>query len=73
MNDVAFLENDHADNRTVTRGHAVIRFDAQRGEHRLFDEGSANGTWVNGVRIQEQPLYPGDSIRIGQTQFQFEV
>jgi hypothetical protein len=46
FNDLAFLENDRPENRTVTRGHAVIRFDASRGEYRLFDEGSANGTRI---------------------------
>ena len=46
FNHVAFLENDNPDNRTVTRGHAVIRFNAETGEFRLFDEGSANGTRV---------------------------
>jgi hypothetical protein len=39
----------------------------------LRDEGSSNGTWVNGVRIQEQPLFPGDTVRIGATQFRFEA
>jgi len=46
FNHVAFLENDSPENRTVTRGHAVIRFNAETGEFRLFDEGSANGTRV---------------------------
>ena len=46
FNHVAFLENDSPENRTVTRGHAVIRFSAATGEFRLFDEGSANGTRV---------------------------
>jgi pSer/pThr/pTyr-binding forkhead associated (FHA) protein len=36
------------------------------------DEGSANGTWVNGVRVQEQPLFPGDVIRVGHSQLRFD-
>jgi pSer/pThr/pTyr-binding forkhead associated (FHA) protein len=36
------------------------------------DEGSSNGTFVNGVRIQEQPLFPGDIIRVGSTELRFE-
>jgi pSer/pThr/pTyr-binding forkhead associated (FHA) protein len=39
----------------------------------LRDEGSSNGTWVNGVRVQEQPLFPGDTVRVGQSQFRFEA
>jgi hypothetical protein len=46
VNDVAFLEDDSPENRTVTRGHALIRFNGESGGYRLFDEGSSNGTRV---------------------------
>lgn len=39
----------------------------------LRDEGSANGTWVNGTRIQEQSLSSGDELMIGRTTFRFEL
>lgn len=67
-NDVAFLENDDERNRTVTRGHAEIRFDCRRGEFRVFDEGSANGTRVfrAGEAIEVPARDPiGVSLRSG--------
>jgi pSer/pThr/pTyr-binding forkhead associated (FHA) protein len=39
----------------------------------LRDEGSSNGTWINGVRIHEQALFPGDTVTIGGSQFRFEM
>jgi hypothetical protein len=68
LNDVAFLENDNAENQTVTRGHAMIRFDTQAGEYRLFDEGSANGTRIlrSGELIEVPRRDPvGVSLRSG--------
>lgn len=35
----------------------------------LTDEGSSNGTYVEGVRIQAQRLQPGQRFRAGQTEF----
>jgi len=75
VNDVAFLENDCPENRTVTRGHAVIRFDARTCEYCLFDEGSANGTRVlrSGELIdvpRRDPvglaLRSGDEVQLGK-------
>jgi pSer/pThr/pTyr-binding forkhead associated (FHA) protein len=60
-----------ASDTTASRRHARISY--QDGAWLLRDEGSANGTWVNGVRVQEQSLFPGDVIRIGHTQMRFEV
>jgi pSer/pThr/pTyr-binding forkhead associated (FHA) protein len=56
---------------TASRRHARVY--QMNGSWVLRDEGSSNGTWVNGVRIQEQPLFPGDVVRIGNTQFRFEA
>lgn len=56
---------------TVSRRHAVL---LQQGAGWILrDEGSSNGTWVNGVRIQEQTLLPGDFVRLGQSEFRFEM
>ncbi|MFY0536122.1 diguanylate cyclase [Nannocystis pusilla] len=33
----------------------------------VVDNGSTNGTWVNGQQKQEAPLSDGDSVRIGDT------
>jgi pSer/pThr/pTyr-binding forkhead associated (FHA) protein len=38
----------------------------------LRDEGSTNGTWVNGERIEERLLVAGDQIQIGGTVILFE-
>jgi pSer/pThr/pTyr-binding forkhead associated (FHA) protein len=55
---------------TTSRRHATVFY--MNGAWGVRDEGSANGTWVNGVRISEQPLFPGDSVRVGQSEFRFE-
>ncbi len=38
----------------------------------VCDDGSTNGTFVNGVRISRQPVVPGDVITIGATNFRVE-
>jgi len=82
FNDIAFLENDRPENRTVTRGHAVIRFNASRGGYRLFDEGSANGTRiVRGGDFIEVPrrdpvgvvLRSGDEVQFGKAAVRVEI
>lgn len=61
-----------ADDTTVSRRHAEIQL--QNGGAVVRDMGSANGTFVNGVRISgEQTLRVGDEIQIGNTRFRFEV
>lgn len=56
---------------SVSRRHALLtRADA--GAVRLSDTGSANGILVNGRRIQEALLVPGDEIRIGDNTFRYE-
>ncbi len=59
----------HGDS-TASRRHARVVYSPNGWFIR--DEGSSNGTFVNGIRVQEQPLAPGDTIRIGQTQFRFD-
>ncbi len=40
----------------------------------LVDAGSANGTYINGQRITGTvPLYPGDLIRIGETEIEYSA
>src|SRR5204863_1976544 len=43
-NHVVFLEDGDEHSRTVGRAHASIHYDRDRGEYRLFDDGSHNGT-----------------------------
>lgn len=40
---------------------------------RLEDLGSSNGTYVNGSRVQEMVLSPGDSIQVGPVQFVLQI
>lgn len=51
------------DNPQVSRRHAVI--ERANGHHVLRDVGSTNGTFVNGKRVTQHPLIPGDVIQIG--------
>lgn len=51
------------DNPQVSRHHAVI--ERADGAHVLRDVGSTNGTFVNGQRITQHRLRPGDVIQIG--------
>jgi hypothetical protein len=56
---------------TASRRHAQIS--AEAGGYRIQDLGSANGTFVNGARVTESLLNPGDEVSIGGTRFRFEV
>jgi hypothetical protein len=55
----------------VSRRHAEVR----RGEDGwwVVDLDSTNGVKVNGRRVDEAPLQPGDRIRIGVTDLTFEL
>jgi hypothetical protein len=56
---------------TVSRRHAV--FEMRGGQPFIVDQGSANGTFVNGARVTEAVLHPGDEVVLGQTRMRFEV
>lgn len=56
---------------SVSRVHAEVR--PQGGGYVLRDRDSSNGTWVNGVRVTERLLQPGDQISIGDEVFLFEA
>ena len=56
-----FASSQHA--RLVPQGDVMV----------LEDLGSTNGTYLNGEPLRgPQPLHPGDSIRIGDSEFTFE-
>ncbi len=57
------------DDAMVSRRHAQIRFDGQR--YVIEDLGSANGTLVNGQRIQKQALGNSDMIQCGPVTIRF--
>jgi|GEM_PF-1812766 len=54
----------------ASRNHAQLL--NASGSWWVRDNGSVNGTFVNGRRIRETPLSPGDRVRIGATEFRFE-
>jgi sigma-B regulation protein RsbU (phosphoserine phosphatase) len=58
--------------RYLSRKHAEII--AVNGTWLLKDLGSANGTYLNGARVErDMPLKPGDRIRLGDTEIVFET
>ena len=57
---------------SVSRNHAAIRWDPERGAHTLFDCGSANGTFVDGARIaSESPINDGALVRFGGLELRY--
>lgn len=53
----------------ASRHHCQIN--QQSGEYVLRDMGSANGVFVNAVRVRECTLADGDLVRIGNTEMRF--
>lgn len=59
------------EDNTVSRRHASL---APEGNAFLLrDQGSANGTFVNGMRVTERVLQPGDEIQVGSTRLRYEA
>jgi len=54
----------HLDESSVSRRHAIIV--PRPGGARILDDRSANGTFVNGRRVQQADLRDGDVIVIGR-------
>jgi hypothetical protein len=60
-----------AQDTTVSRRHA--RFEGSGDAWSVADEGSSNGTFVNGRRVSgTQALQPGDVVQIGSSRLRFE-
>ena len=59
------------DDEKVSRIHAVIEVSAG-GETNIIDMGSAEGTFVNGQKINKISLNPGDEIRLGNIRLVFQ-
>ena len=51
------------DDPSVSRRHALIV--REDGQTWLLDDGSRNGTWHNGIRVQRAVLHDGDTIDLG--------
>jgi pSer/pThr/pTyr-binding forkhead associated (FHA) protein len=59
----------HLDESTVSRKHAIIQ---PRPEGpRILDDRSANGTFVNGGRVQQADLSSGDTLLIGRVAMRY--
>ncbi len=52
------------DDITVSRRHVELR--KSGAGHSVRDVGSLNGTYLNGDRIDESPIGPGDELQIGK-------
>ena len=59
------------EDRKSSRKHSIIRKDGT--QFILKDLGSANGTLVNGERVDEHVLQSGDVVTIGDTEFTFKL
>lgn len=55
----------------VSRTHARLECTAGRCE--IVDQGSVNGVYVNGIRVECSALRQGDIIRLGSSQLRYEV
>ena len=56
---------------SISRAHARITY--AEGRHFVADDGSSNGTFVNGSRVAEaRPLSSGDTIQLADTIFRYE-
>lgn len=56
----------------VSRLHAVFEIQDE-GQVLLRDQGSTNGTYVNGVRVADTTLKSGDEIKFGSTKCRFTL
>jgi hypothetical protein len=59
------------DDPMVSRHHCQLKL--QHGAYSFADLGSRNGSEVNGQPVSEIALGPGDVIRIGDTEIEFQV
>jgi pSer/pThr/pTyr-binding forkhead associated (FHA) protein len=55
----------------ISRRHATIFFSGT--EFRIRDEGSGNGTMLNGSRVVEYCVKDGDEIVVGRSILRFRV
>jgi hypothetical protein len=59
------------EDRRLSRKHATILFTGL--EFRIRDEGSGNGTFLNGSRVVEYALRDSDEVIVGGTTFEFHI
>ena len=56
-----------AGDRSLSRNHAAVVYEADSRRFVIEDQGSRNGTYVNGRRAEREHLSLGDLIRLGET------
>jgi ABC transport system ATP-binding/permease protein len=56
---------------TVSARHAVVR--AKRGSLEIADQGSLNGTWLNGRRVRKAAVNPADTFTIGSSHLRMQL
>ena len=61
----------HLDDARVSRSHALLEYGLQG--ITLVDLGSANGTRLNGIRVERATLKPGDTISLGSQQLKYQI
>lgn len=65
-NEIVLAEN------TVSRHHASLTLN-DAGQVEVTDQGSSNGIYVNGDRVEQAILHHGDELKIGDNYFRFEA
>ena len=56
---------------SVSRRHCQLSY--QEGNLSIRDLGSRNGTFLNGKKVEETGIEPGDFLRIGPVTFAFQI
>jgi len=56
---------------SVSRQHAKVVREGEAG-HKIVDLGSQNGTKVNGQKVDERVLKPGDELQVGKFMLSYE-
>lgn len=66
------MDNDIViNNLAVSRCHAILQIN--KGQITVKDMASSNGTFINGKKIEEAPLNPGDLMLIGKHILKLEM
>ena len=60
------------DDVTVSRHHAIVRTEGS-GQYRIEDDGSLNGTYLDGERVDSAPLREGAQIQVGKFRLVFVI
>ncbi len=59
------------DHRSVSRHHVTVVWDGTR--YKAKDQGSVNGTQLNGRQFEMAPLKSGDRLLVGQVEVRFDI